>query len=159
MPEECHRGDNYHAIALSISLFAPTVHTTLHRCAAVLHIDGKTMFCDGPPAQSIMEGFRNRADNQITSLEILAIAVGLSTFRKELCGRNVLVYSDNTGAEAIISQFSAVLRMCCSLLACRVTGCRKKRSRKSMGSVQNGTRDLDDGRKHESASCIAQAIG
>ena len=90
----------------------PIVRVTVYRCAAVLYLDGKTMFCDGPPAPSIMERFRSRADNQITSLEILAIAVGLSTFRKELHGRKVLVYSDNTGAEVKTSQVQCVA-MCC----------------------------------------------
>ena len=37
------------------------------------------------------------------SLEIMAIAVGLSTFAEELKGRKVVVYSDNTGAEVCVT--------------------------------------------------------
>lgn len=36
---------------------------------------------------------------QITTLEILAISIGLSTFQKLLQGRKVVVWSDNKGAE------------------------------------------------------------
>ena len=36
---------------------------------------------------------------QITTLEILAIAIGLSTFQDELRTRKVVVWSDNKGAE------------------------------------------------------------
>ena len=71
-----------------------------YRCAAVLLCDGQYHYCDGQPADAIMGSFHERSDNQITSLEILAISVGLSTFRDELEGRRVVIYSDNTGAEA-----------------------------------------------------------
>ena len=45
-----------------------------------------------------MGAFRRRADNQIMTLESMAISVGLSTFPAELCGRKVVVWSDNKGA-------------------------------------------------------------
>ena len=41
--------------------------------------------------------FRKRVDQQITGLEIFAIALGLSTFQLEVAGRVVIVHSDNTG--------------------------------------------------------------
>ena len=41
------------------------------------------------------------------TLEILAIALGLSTFASEVRGRNVVVFSDNTGAEAASRRGSA----------------------------------------------------
>ena len=69
------------------------------RCAAVLYADGVFHYTDGMPAQRFMDMFEQRADNNITSLEILAIAVGLSTFESELAGRKVVLFSDNTGAE------------------------------------------------------------
>ena len=87
----------------------PPVHlyvdarSTPPRCAAVLFINGKTLYCDGEPHADIMRWFQSRADGQITSLEILAIAVGMSTFSEELAGRKVIVYSDNTGAEVCVS--------------------------------------------------------
>jgi hypothetical protein len=43
--------------------------------------------------------FANRGDNQIASLEILAIALGISTFKQKLSGRRVVIHSDNTTAE------------------------------------------------------------
>ena len=68
-------------------------------CAAVLYKDGEWSYTDGKPAQRVMQAFDKRADNQIMSLELLAISVGLSTFAEELQGRRVIIYSDNTGAE------------------------------------------------------------
>ena len=65
------------------------------RCAAVLFADGRVLYTDGKPAEHIMKQFAARADNQITTLEVLAIAVGLSTFSKELQGRRVVIFSDN----------------------------------------------------------------
>jgi len=69
------------------------------RCAAVLLIDGQRLYTDGKPSDELMSAFSQRADNQIMTLEILAISVGLSTFAAELCGRKVVVWSDNRGAE------------------------------------------------------------
>ena len=47
-----------------------------------------------------MQFFRKRGDGQITSLEILAIALGVSTFADSIAGRRVIVFSDNKGAES-----------------------------------------------------------
>ena len=86
--------------------------STPPRCAAVLFIDGVCLYSDGKPHDDIMQWFYERADGQITSLEILAISMGLSTFAAELAGRKVVVYSDNTGAE--VRRF---VRMCvCTLI-------------------------------------------
>lgn len=77
------------------------------RCAAVLFIDGKCLYTDGVPRQQIMDQFLARRDRQITTLEILAISIGLSTFASELRSRKVVVWSDNTGAEAASRKGSA----------------------------------------------------
>ena len=65
------------------------------------------MFTDGVPRPQIMQQFAERQDRQITTLEILSIAIGLSTFATELSGRKVVVWSDNTGAEAASRKGSA----------------------------------------------------
>ena len=70
------------------------------RCAAVAFIDGVCHFTDGEPSKAIMECFQKRKDAQICGLEMLAIALGLSSFAEELRGRNVVIFSDNKGAEA-----------------------------------------------------------
>ena len=44
---------------------------------------------------------------QITTLEILAISMGLSTFQELLKGRKVVVWSDNKGAEGATRKGSA----------------------------------------------------
>ena len=90
------------------------------RCAAVLFIDGDCLYTDGMPSASIMQTFTQRADNQIMTLEILAISVGLSTFAEELKGRKVIVYSDNTGAEVNVALSDLFLEssgFCCGFLA------------------------------------------
>ena len=48
-----------------------------------------------------MNSFTTRSDKQITTLEILAVALGLSTFTEELRRKKVLIFSDNKGAEAM----------------------------------------------------------
>ena len=45
--------------------------STPARCAAVLFIDGRTLYTDGAPAEQYMEQFQKRGDNQIMSLELL----------------------------------------------------------------------------------------
>ena len=65
----------------------------------MLFIDNEVHYTDGEPADSVMQEFVTRGDNQITALEVLAISVGLSTFHEKLWNRRVVVYSDNSGAE------------------------------------------------------------
>ena len=72
------------------------------RCAAVLFAGDQILYTDGQPASGIMERFTKRSDNQITTLEVLAIAVGLSTFGELLENRRVLIFSDNVGAEGSV---------------------------------------------------------
>jgi hypothetical protein len=86
------------------------------RCAAVLFIDGECLYTDGQPSAGLMGSFERRADNQIMTLEILAISVGLNTFAEELRGRKVIVFSDNTGAEAASRKGSAKSWDHCNLI-------------------------------------------
>ena len=96
------------------------------RCAAVLFVDGQRFYTDGQPSDKVMDAFVARADNQIMTLEILAISVGLSTFADELRGRKVVVFSDNRGAEVgsvlRLSQFPRVLPMLSALQAASRNG-------------------------------------
>ena len=77
------------------------------RCAAVLYVDGMWHYTDGAPDQKFLDCLQDRKDNQIMSLETMAISVGLASFAEELRGRKVLVFSDNTGAEAAARRGSA----------------------------------------------------
>ena len=84
--------------------------STPARCAAVLYLDGsfqvgnhvlaKLLYCegewlytDGMPPEELMQKLQTRNDNQIMSLEVMAISLGLRTFAKELKGRQVFVYA------------------------------------------------------------------
>ena len=58
-----------------------------------------------PPV--ILEHFKDRADNQIMGLELLAISLGLCSFEWLLEGNDVVIHSDNTGSEMAIRRGSA----------------------------------------------------
>ena len=74
--------------------------STPPRVAAVLFLDGQASYSDWAPPECVMRHFKRRGDAQIMSLELLAIAFGLSTFSGALVGRRVRLWSDNVGAEA-----------------------------------------------------------
>ena len=87
--------------------------STPPRCAAVLFVDGRRFWTDAEPAAEVMARFAKRDDGQITSLELLAISMAMSTFSAGLTDRKVVVYSDNSGAEARSTPlFQSVRRRC-----------------------------------------------
>ena len=69
------------------------------RLAAVLLIDGRSYYTDMDVPIELLAIFTRRGDRQIMSLELLAIALGLSTFAKQCADRRVCIFSDNVGAE------------------------------------------------------------
>ena len=93
--------------------------STPPRIAAVCICDSKVSYSDMQPSASTLAQFTVRGDNQIASLELLAIAfgqntsysclalrrrvcyvmAGLSSFEQLLKGQNIVVHSDNTTAE------------------------------------------------------------
>ncbi|CAK0899991.1 unnamed protein product, partial [Prorocentrum cordatum] len=62
------------------------------------------MFCD---ARTLMRNFKRRRDGQVMGLEVLAVALGLSSFEERLAGRALEVFSDNSGAERSVARASA----------------------------------------------------
>ena len=70
------------------------------RCAAVLFTEDQCLYTDGKPSERILANLLQRKDSQIMALESIAIALGMSTFAPELHKRKVIVFSDNTAAEA-----------------------------------------------------------
>ena len=60
--------------------------------ASVLIIDGHTQYCDLGPTQEQLAFFTTRRDTQICGLELLSIALGLSTFSEQLKGRKVYIF-------------------------------------------------------------------
>ena len=63
--------------------------------------------------------FRRRRDKQIMGLELLAVSMGLSTFRDMLAHRNVIIYCDNRGAEARGSVASSQVPACMHIMCGR----------------------------------------
>ena len=74
--------------------------STPPRVAAILFRDGQISFCDMQPDAKQLSYFTKRGDNQIMSLELLSIALGISTWSNQIEGRDLVIWSDNTGAEA-----------------------------------------------------------
>ena len=85
--------------------------------------DGRKIDCDMEPPPELFASWQACKDNQIMGLEILSIALGglcdlchtyvrfitlvipgFSTFAEELCGRDVVIWSDNTGAEHAVDK-------------------------------------------------------
>ena len=54
-----------------------------------------------------MQMLERRCDNQITSLEIMAALMALSTFAPLIFDRSVVLFSDNKGAEGSVRRGSA----------------------------------------------------
>lgn len=69
------------------------------RLSAVVCAGGYRGFTDWEPDELTMRQFEKRRDGQITSLELLAVALGLATFSSRFTGRMVRVWVDNTGCE------------------------------------------------------------
>ena len=84
-----------------VHLFCDASGSPAH-LGAVLFIGDRCCFTHYVPPKKILEGFRSRKDNQIMGLELLSISLGLCTFADLIRGRNVVVHSDNTGAEVSV---------------------------------------------------------
>ena len=81
-----------------VHLFCDAAGDPAH-LGAVLWLDGKVLYTQCAPPAKIAELMDLRSDNQIMGLELLSIALGLSTFETECSNRKVVVHSDNTGPE------------------------------------------------------------
>jgi len=106
--------------------------------AAVLLMDGQTYFTHAAPSQKVMKAFYHRRDNQIMGLELLAISLGLETFKELLSGRRVVIHSDNSGSE--VGSF-AFLSLSCGCM-CAMAGVSAARHSKELGSRPTSTRPV-----------------
>jgi len=77
------------------------------RLAAVIFVNDQILFTDFAPPSSLLEMSRSRNDDQIMGLEMLASALGLSTFEDHIKGKNVCLWSDNVGGECASRRGSA----------------------------------------------------
>jgi hypothetical protein len=75
--------------------------------AAILVIGGVIYYTHLAPPASVLQFFHKRDDAQIMGLELLAIALGLSTFGELVRDRTVHTWSDNAGAESSCVKGSA----------------------------------------------------
>ena len=90
-----------------VQIFCDAAGSPARLAAIIFTEDGQTLYTDAEPPPPVLEFFIDRADNQICSLEICAIALGLSTFGEFCIGRNVHIWSDNSGSENAVRRGSA----------------------------------------------------
>ena len=89
-----------------VELFCDASSTPPH-VAAVLLKKGRLSYTDMPVPQELMDRLPIRKDKQIMALEILAIALGLSTFHGEVAGAVLRIWTDNVGCELSIKRGSS----------------------------------------------------
>ena len=77
------------------------------RAAAVIFRDGDFAHTSMEVQAYILDSLIARADNQIMALELLGVALGLSTFVDMCRGRVVRCWVDNTGGESALIRCSA----------------------------------------------------
>ena len=90
-----------------VQIFCDAAGSPARLAAIVFTEDGRSLYTDIAPPQSLLDYFVDRRDNQICSLELCAIALGLSTFEEFCRGRRVHVWSDNCGSERAVKRGSA----------------------------------------------------
>ena len=90
-----------------VQIYCDAAGAPARLAAVVFTDDGRTFYTDVAPPQSLLDYFIDRSDNQICSLELCAIALGLSTFGHFCTGRKVHVWSDNSGSENAVRRGSA----------------------------------------------------
>ena len=77
------------------------------RVAAIAWDRGATYYADCEPPAAITRRWSERNDQQIMGLELLSIALALSSFEWLCKSRKVVIYSDNTGAECCFRNAAA----------------------------------------------------
>ena len=77
--------------------------------AAVLLTRHECVVTHMPAPQAILEMFVQRSDAQIMGLELLGLALALSTFAASLRGKRVVMHCDNSGAEVLLLYVMSVL--------------------------------------------------
>lgn len=85
---------------------------------AVLMSDKACAWTHMEVPKHVLSCFKSRHDNQIMGLELLSIALGISTFAASIAGKRVIIHSDNTGSEVRDSALPCVLYAfsCCRYL-------------------------------------------
>jgi len=108
--------------------------STPPRIAAVLVADQRIEYCDMQPPAEVLALFKKRDDGDIMSLELLSIALGLSSFAERIAGRNVEIFSDNTGLQLCLPVASVI---CICVPLCLL--CQVQRVSQEKGRQKNGT--------------------
>ena len=75
--------------------------------AAVVIENGQLQYTAWDVPIAVVSAFSDRRDSQIMGLELLAIVVGMTTFRQQLRGVALRVWTDNVGGEGALKKGSA----------------------------------------------------
>jgi hypothetical protein len=73
--------------------------STPPRLAAVIEVDGQLQYTDIEPSPSQMQQLSVRNDDQIMGLEMMAAMLAIQTFPKQLRGKRVHIWIDNTAGQ------------------------------------------------------------
>ena len=119
------------SVAKPVHLFCDA-RSTPPRLAAVLFKDGDILYCDDAPSDELLASFFSSGDKHIMSLELASIALGISTFAEEIRQRNLVVWSDNRGAEGAAKKGMYFRQgLGCVVYVCAVFFCAQVRRRDS----------------------------
>ena len=115
-----------------VHLFADARGNPAH-VGAVLIIDGACYWTHSSVPSHLMCRFRRREDQQIMGLELLGMALGVSTFANMIQQRKLVIHCDNTGAEAS-TWHNPVLPARVARCSCRSQYGKVRRGRSTMHS-------------------------
>jgi len=91
-----------------LDLFCDARSTPPRLAAVLVDAQRSIRYTDwAPPSDLMQRAWLVRGDNHIMSLELLAMALGLATFRRELAGKRLRVWTDNTGGEGALRRGSS----------------------------------------------------
>ena len=74
--------------------------------AAVLVTKAGAQYVDMPTPAEWRQWFVERKDKQIFGLETLAVVLGMESFREQLRGKHVTIYTDNVGVQGALTRGS-----------------------------------------------------
>jgi len=92
---------------VKIDLFCDAASTPPKLAAVLFDGQSRPEFTRMDVEKRLMHKFEDRKDNQIMGLEILAIILGIETFKEKMRGKLLRIWTDNSGGEHSLRQGSS----------------------------------------------------
>jgi len=90
-----------------VDLFCDAASTPPKLAAVLFNGQSRPEFTRIDVEKRLMQKFEDRKDNQIMGLEILAIILGIETYKEKMSGKLVRIWTDNSGGEHSLRQGSS----------------------------------------------------